>query len=342
MKNEEVEEVLDKLKPPALSELTVQQTMTRARAMVQQECAITETGSSDFAGAISTSKFTPAVRLSLAAAACVVIAIAIFYARHQNREDKPRQRQVATPVKNTRLSTLPPVLRHVYQGLRDGSNLAVLEEGETCNLFLLSETEKLTVWQVRKLTAVGMEIEHMETGEIVNIPLEPSAEGVAGYSQDIPPIYTRWKKKKLQASDWEMLAELVNGGDGAAVALLNSMIANVSGNGTIAMAKVLLHGDKDINVLGRLIAVAADRKHSERGRIIRRLARIESPLSCLALRKIAADVADPERIKAIRGLGALKDQNALDLLERISQNDAEDQKVRKESQKALVKIQNKD
>ncbi|MFC1588190.1 hypothetical protein ACFL54_07765 [Planctomycetota bacterium] len=119
------------------------------------------------------------------------------------------------------------------------------------------------------------------------------------------------------------------------------MIAASAGQETAIKAKTILHGNNDANALGQLITMAADRDHVGRSRIIRRLAKIESPLSCLALRKIAADVGDPERVLAIRGLATLNDQTALPLLEHIAKQANEDRRIRDASQKAMAKIQSR-
>ncbi|MFC1588189.1 hypothetical protein ACFL54_07760 [Planctomycetota bacterium] len=154
------------------------------------------------------------VYITLAACALIALALLMYHSRSGSRQ-QPRQRPaVANSARNAQEKALQPVLRHLYTQLNTFGNIAVVEEGKTTNLFLVSESDKLAVWIVRKLTDRGMEIEHSGTGEVKTIPLTPLADGIAGYSEEVPAIYAQWKANGLQAANWENLAELASHGDG--------------------------------------------------------------------------------------------------------------------------------
>ncbi|MFC1587665.1 HEAT repeat domain-containing protein [Planctomycetota bacterium] len=282
-------------------------------------------------------------KLLVMLATAALLLAGIMLALHLSRRQAipPKKQAVVRQKDKGQVKLLQPVLRHVYTNLHEQSNLAVVEDADSYNLYLMSDAERLSVWEVCKLTDTEMEVKNVESGETISLALSPFNNGIVNFSDDIPEIYSQWQQKTLRVSDWESLTQLINQGDAAALGLLNSMIAQASNKEIRDQARTALYGDTDSNALGQLIAMVADRKHACRGMAIRSLAKIQSPVACLALRKIAADAADPERAHAIRGLAALKDQNALNLLESISKDGQEEQSIRRESKKAVAKIQRK-
>ncbi|MFC1587021.1 HEAT repeat domain-containing protein [Planctomycetota bacterium] len=256
---------------------------------------------------------------ALAAVALIVIAITI-YAR---KPDLDQNTHIAQQEKfdPNKVGFGDVVIRHIYPAADDKTALAVVSQAE--NEFNLMLLEK------REVPDGSPQIHQDQISRWEN------------YGSSIPDLYTQWRYRALDAIAEKQLSELASQGDSGALALLNRMSNDQPDNPFREKAGKILQGsfNRDINVLERLVATAADRKHPTRAFVIKQLGSVDAPMSYIALRRIAGDSSDPHRIQAVQSLAALKDRNSSGLLNDILHEQNASPKLHKEAEKALQAIQ---
>ena len=179
------------------------------------------------------------------------------------------------------------------------------------------------------------EVEFKEQDRIRVVPLQPCTDQAR--AAVVMDLKSRAATGGLADSEWEQFSQFARRDFAPAMEALEDLAKQPNPRAR-DRALAALYGEKSVTLLSRLLQRAAEKSFIYRADAVAGLAKVDAPLSRRALRSIALDPSDPQRLVAIRALARMQDTAVLDDMQALSADEKTETGIREAAADACRQI----